>query len=286
MLKAIGEGERLRRRVALLLGAFDGMHLGHMTLLRAAAETGAPVAVLTIAGGKAGGDLFTREERRTVFERVGVRYALEYAYSEALWQTSAERFLEALFARVHPHAVFCGEDFRFGRGAQGTPALLAACAPCPVFPLPLARADGEKISSSHIKQRIADADMAGANALLAVPYFLQGRVEHGRAVGRTLGFPTANLSLPPEKALPREGVYFGHAETPRGSFPAIVNIGARPTFGVAERKAEVYLHGFRGDLYGRQIRIFPERFLRPVIAFSSAHELEEQLRRDREVFQT
>ena len=97
-----------------------------------------------------------------------------------------------------------------------------------------------------------------------------------------LGFPTLNLSVPPEKVLPADGVYAGRAETPAGSYPAIVNFGARPTFGVTEKKIEAYLDGFSGDLYGADVRIFPERFLRPVMKFASADALRAQLERDKE----
>lgn len=280
MLSIVREGETLSERTALLMGAFDGLHSGHISLYAAAQKTGLPVSVLTIAGGKAGGELFTREERRYVFDRVGVRYAVEYDFTPQMRATRAEDFLSELFGRICAGAVFCGEDFRFGAGAAGTMDMLRAMAPCPVTVLPLAREGGEKVSSSRIKQMLADADMGGANALLAVPYFICGKVEHGRHVGTLLGFPTVNLSLPAEKTLPKDGVYGGYAQTPAGDFPAIVNIGARPTFGICEKKIEAYLDGFSGDLYGETVRIYPTEYYRPIRAFASVGELKAQLARD------
>ena len=278
-------GERFSTPCALLAGAFDGFHRGHGCLLEAARASGLPVAVLSVTGCKAGGDLFTAEERRAVFERLGIACVLEYAFTPAFRATGAAEFLQRLFARVNAKHVFCGEDVRFGAGAAGTPQTLGELAPCPVTVLPLLRADGEKVSASRIKKMIANADMGGANALLCVPYFLQGRVEAGRRVGRTLGFPTLNLTPAPEKVLPGEGVYGGYAETPAGRFPAVVNIGARPTFGVAEKKIEAYLSGFSGDLYGQTVRIFPQEFYRPVTAFPSAAALRTQLAKDKERLQ-
>lgn len=280
MLTVLGEQAVLRRPCALLLGAFDGFHIGHRTLLDAAKQTGLPVAALTIMGGKQGGSLFLPAERRVVLHRLGAAYTLEYTFTEQFRETPAVHFLAALFSRICAGAVFCGEDFRFGAGAEGAPDLLKRMAPCPVAVLPLKEAGGEKVSSSRIKRLLADADMAGANALLCVPYFIQGTVEHGRHVGSGLGFPTVNLALPAEKTFPREGVYGGRAETPAGEFPAIVNIGARPTFGVQEKKIEAYLDGFSGNLYGETVRLFPEEYYRPTTAFPSAEALKEQLARD------
>lgn len=268
---------------ALLLGGFDGLHRGHGALLDRARETGLPVGITSILGGKAGGELFTRAERRCLFERAGAAFCMEFDFDERFRDTSPEEFLRNLFARLPVRALFCGEDFRFGRGAAGTPALAKALAPCPVTVLPLAEAGGEKIATSRIKRMVADGDMLGANALLLSPYFLAGQVEHGRHVGGpVLGFPTVNLSLPPEKILPAEGVYAGRVQTDAGEYPAVINIGARPTFGVAEKKAEAYLDGFSGDLYGTQVRVLPARFLRPVMKFENVAALRAQLERDKE----
>lgn len=281
MLKILGGAERGDTPCALLLGGFDGLHLGHVSLLSAARETGLPVGLTTIAGGKPGGELFTVAERRLIFERAGVQFAVEYDFSESFRGMSPESFLQELFSRVVARALFCGEDFRFGENAAGTPELLRALAPCSVTVLPLHTLGGEKIASSRIKQLLAAGDLPGVNARLAHPYFVQGRVEHGRHVGGpALGFPTVNLSLAKEKTPPLGGVYGGYAETPSGRFPAIVNIGARPTFGVTERKIEAYLDGFSGDLYGAEVRVYPAEFYRPTMEFASVGALKAQLGRD------
>lgn len=280
MLKVLAYGESYQTPCALLLGGFDGLHAGHMTLLAAAGKTGLPIGIMSITGGKSGGDVFTFPERAYLYERAGAAFALEIPFTEELKNTSAEDFARGLFAHISAEAVFCGEDFRFGKGAQGTPRQLKDLAPCPVEVLPLKRENGEKVAVSTVKKLLSEGNMESVNRLLACDYFLQGKVEHGRQVGRQYGFPTLNLTFPTGKFPVKEGVYGGYAETPKGTYPAIVNFGARPTFGVAEKKAEAHLYGFHGDLYGETVRIYPTAFYRPITAFRDAEALRAQLERD------
>lgn len=280
MLKVLHEGDCFSEPCALLLGGFDGFHAGHETLLKEAQKTGLPVGLTAISGGKTGGDIFTFSERETVFERAGFSFVLEIEFTERFKNTSAEEFLAALFEKINAEAVFCGEDFRFGKGALGTPELLKKLAPCTVSVLPLKREGGEKIAASVVKKQLAEGDLEAANEILLGGFFLTGEVERGRGVGHTYGFPTLNLTYPKEKFPLKEGVYGGYAETPAGRFPAIVNFGARPTFDLSERKVEAYLKGFEGDLYGQTVRVYPTGFLRPTCKFESETELEYQLKKD------
>lgn len=275
----------------LILGGFDGLHLGHRKLLSAAKEEGLPVAITTMFGEK-GKVLFTREERRFLFEQAGVSYLLELDLTDEVMTLSAEEFLKSLFALVPVRAVHCGEDFRFGNAALGTPELLKRMAPCPVFVHQtvkyLAEESGKtrKFSTSACKSYLKEGDLPRLNACLYTDdfyggaYFVQGTVEHGRQVGRTYGFPTLNLSVPAEKLLPPDGVYGGLCATPKGNFPTIINIGSRPTFGVEERKIEAYLDGFSGDLYGATVRVYPTEFFRNIEKFASAETLRAQLQKD------
>lgn len=280
MLKYFDEGAK-ERPCALLLGGFDGFHRGHERLLKAARETGLPVGLTALSGGK-GGELFPLSEREDIFRALGFAFADEHILEGAFRETSAEDFLKDLFARIPAKAVFCGEDFRFGKDASGTPALLKEKAPCPVTVLPLAAKDGEKIAVSRIKQLLSEGDMEKVNALLCTPYFVRGEAEHGRAVGRTYGFPTANLHLPAGKFPLKEGVYAARVRLKNGEeYPAIVNFGPCPTFGVEERRTEAHLVGFEGDLYGEKVTLYPVRFLRPIRKFQSKEALEKQLEGDR-----
>ena len=139
MLKYFDEGAK--GACALLLGGFDGFHRGHERLLEAARETGLPVGLTALSGGK-GGELFPLPEREDIFRALGFAFVDEHILEGAVRETSAEDFLKDLFSRIPAKAVFCGEDFRFGKDASGTPALLKEKAPCPVTVLPLAAKDG------------------------------------------------------------------------------------------------------------------------------------------------
>ena len=278
MLKFLRDGTTLTPCV-LLLGGFDGLHLGHRALLEEAKKTGLPVGITSIAGGK-GRSLFTAAERETVFARAGIDFVYEIDFTDEVKNTRAEVFLRDLFSVIPAQAVFCGEDFRFGKDALGTPALLKKCAPCAVHVQKIAEWGGKKVSISTCKALLSEGEMGTLNELLGEPYFIEGVVEHGRQVGRTYGFPTLNLTFPAEKLAPKEGVYGGYAETPKGRFPSIINVGARPTFGVAEKKIEAYLDGFSGDLYDASVCIYPTVFYRGITKFSSAEELKSQLERD------
>ena len=278
MLKYFSEGEK--GPFALLLGGFDGFHQGHGELLKAAKETGLPVGLTALSGGK-GGELFPLPEREEIFRALGFCFADEHVLTQEFKNTSPEDFLKDLFSRIPVKAVFCGEDFRFGKNASGTPELLKALAPCPVHILPLKAEHGEKIAVSRIKGYLSAGDVEQANELLLYPYFVEGSAEHGRAVGRTYGFPTANLTLPKGKFPLKEGVYAARACVKGGEWPSIVNFGPCPTFGVEDRKTEAHLIGFQGNLYGEKVTLFPETFLRPIQKFDGKDALERQLERDR-----
>lgn len=274
-------GKRYPAPCVLLLGGFDGFHKGHAALLNEAKKCGLPVGLTSIAGCKAGGDVFTLAEREIIFERAGFSFVREIEFTEEFKNTSAEDFVKELFLEIPVKALFCGEDFRFGRGASGTGERLKELAPCPVNVLPLTKSAGEKISASRLKKLVGEGETEALNALLSFPYFIEGIVEHGRQVGRTLGFPTANVSFGKGKLPLKEGVYGGRAETDSGTYRAVINVGSRPTFGVGEVKIEAHLQDFDGDLYGKRVLVFPERYLRPVAAFRTEGELISQLEKDK-----
>ena len=285
-------GETYISPCTLVLGGFDGLHLGHRRLLDAAKEAGLPVVLTTISGAK-GKELFTMAEREFVFAAAGVDAVCEIGFTQALKATSAEDFARKLFSTIAADKIVCGEDFRFGKGAKGTAELLQRFTSRPISVQKtvkyLAEESGRarKLSTSACKAYLSTGELSRLNAclcggadLLSGGYFIQGTVEHGREVGRTYGFPTLNLSSPAEKLLPPDGVYGGVCVTERGTYPTIVNIGARPTFGVTERKIEAYLDGFSGDLYGTRVRIYPTQFYRGIQTFPSQEALRAQLGKD------
>ena len=280
MLKWQKFGERITEPCALVLGAFDGLHLGHLALLKAAKKTLLPVAVTTFSGGK-GKQLFTCAERKKIFADAGIDFVCEIPFTEELKNTSAEDFLAQIFQSIEVRATVCGEDFKFGREALGTPALLKTYSQ-PLTVIKTVEKNGEKVATSRCKQLVLEHRFTELKSLCdGMGYFIGGTVEHGRKVGRTYDFPTLNLSIPAEKLLPDDGVFGGVAVTPKGVFKTIINVGSRPTFGVEERKIEAHLLGFCGDLYGAEVQVYPTRFLRPITQFSSAEALKAQLQKDK-----
>ena len=260
------------------MGGFDGLHIGHRLLLRRAKEYGLPVGVMTIAGGK-GNSVFTLRERESVYRRAGVDFAVELPFAE-IKELSPQAFVAIMEQQFSPKAFVCGEDFRFGKSAAGDPALLQALATAQVDVLPLLEVDGEKVSASTVKACIMAGELEKATALLGEPFFLTGKVQEGRKVGRTIGFPTANLTYPETKCPLSYGVYASEAVVDGKTYRAITNFGSQPTFLEGQVCVEAHLDGFDGDLYGRELTVRFLRKIRDIRKFACVEDLQKQLRAD------
>ena len=189
--------------------------------------------------------------------------------------------------------VVCGEDYRFGKGGAGDTGTLAAlCADAGIGfeTVPPVLADGEKVSSTGIRELIRGGDIEGARRLLGHDLYYTLPVLHGKQLGRTIGFPTANQELPPFMARPKRGVYAGfacvgdtvHPFSPGRLYPAITNIGVKPTVKADEAEnMETHLIGFDGDLYGKAVRVYLNSYIRGERKFGSLDELREQLESDK-----
>ena len=279
MLKTVWFTEKENKNATtLLLGGFDGLHLGHRQLLRCAKQHPNPVGVMTIFGGK-GDCIFTQEERELVFKKAGVDFVFELDFSK-IKDLSPKDFLAPLQKEFSPSLLLCGEDFRFGAGAKGDPATLKSQNGAQVQVLPLLEKDGRKVSSYEIKNCLAKGDIEGANALLGERFFLLGEVVRDRQVGRTLGFPTANILYPQDKFALKKGVYETCVTLDGVEYKGITNYGTRPTFGDETLLTETYLDGFEGDLYGKRLQVEFIRYLRGVERFDSAEALKKQLQAD------
>jgi riboflavin kinase/FMN adenylyltransferase len=287
------------RPLHLAIGMFDGMHLGHKSViesaLHSARRSGGLAGVLTFWPHPSAlfrpdhptPLLMPREMKRAVLARLGIDFVIEQNFSPAFAGTDARDFVP-LLRRSLPHlaAVYVGENWRFGRGRAGDVALLIAAAQplgVEVFSAPRLNHNGAPISSSRIRELLAAGAMAEANALLGYSYFATGTVQPGRRLGRTLGFPTLNLPWAPE-ARPRYGVYAVTVTTPAGTVVnGVANYGLRPTVGTAtEPLLEVHLLGaVPADAEGF-LTVNWLHFLRPEQKFASLEELKTQIARDRE----
>ena len=263
----------------MLLGGFDGLHLGHRRLLSYAKQSGLPVGLMTIVGGKAQENIYTFTEREAIFRESGADFVFELPFLE-IKDLSAEEFLRKLTAEFHPSLFVCGEDFRFGAGALGTPEMIKRRGHVRVEVQPLMEMYGKKISSRAIKELLAKGEVEKANVLLGDNFFLLGEVIKDRQVGRTLGFPTANIPYPKEKFPLLQGVYETRVCVNGTMYKGITNYGARPTFDNEEVLTETYLDEFDGDLYGKTLKVEFIRFMRSVQKFAGVEELKTQLQAD------
>lgn len=282
----------------LAIGIFDGLHLGHQSVIEAAIHSAKR------SGGLAGVLTFTphpsvllRPEsptrllmppamKRAVLARLGVDVLIEQPFTPDYAAISAEAFVPHL-RRHLPNlaAIYIGENWRFGRGRTGDVALLVAEAQkvgLSVYSAPRLNHNGAAISSSRIRELLAQGEMAAVNAMLGYTYFTEGVVERGRQLGRTIGFPTLNVAWEPELP-PRYGVYAVEVLTgQKRALKAVANYGLRPTVTQTSRPLlEVHLLEASSLAYGDKLTVNWLHFLRPESKFGSLEELRAQIENDR-----
>ena len=268
-----------------MLGGFDGLHIGHRKLLSCAKESGYPVGLMTIVGGKEEESLFTFTEREEIFRAAGADFVFELPFEE-IKGLSPQAFLALLEKEFTPKLFVCGEDFRFGAKAVGTPEMIKESTQVCVEVLPLVEMSGEKVSSTTIKGFLESGQVEKANELLTHSFFLMGKVYEDRKIGRTIGFPTANIRYPEGKFPLKIGVYETRVCVDGHIYKGITNYGARPTFAENTVVTETYLDGFSGDLYGKELKVEFVRYLRDIEKFHNVDELKQQLTKDIERVRT
>jgi riboflavin kinase/FMN adenylyltransferase len=259
---------------------FDGVHLGHREVIRGAdtALTFEPHPLAVIHPEATPKLISPLPVKGDLIAGLGVDELVVIPFDRDFSRLSAEDFVQdVLIDRLGAKRVSVGENFRFGKGAQGTPEFLASHDEFETRVVPLVEVAGETVSSSHIRGLVAAGDVRRAAEFLGGPFLFEGEVVEGDRRGRELGVPTANLV--PDDALvsPGHGVYAAWAH----GYPAAVNVGVRPTFETGRGLlVEAHLIDFDGDLYGETLRIaFLER-LRGEKRFDSVEELVDQMRRD------
>ena len=277
------------------LGKFDGLHLGHRKTFKRARELAATygcnfsvftfsVSPQTVLGQSPPKTLMTSEERREMIEKAGADLLAECPFNESLMNMEAGEFItEVLLKRLRAKAVITGRDFRFGKNRAGDTVLLRKYAAEYGFyaeAVEKAKDGMRDISSTCIREEVEAGRMENASRLLGYDYFLQGIVGTGRKLGRTIGFPTANLVPAPEKIMPPYGVYSSLTRIGEDSYKSITDIGTKPTVNGDALGAETFIYGFDGDIYGQEIRVSLLHFMRGEKKFDSVAELEAQLKKD------
>jgi riboflavin kinase/FMN adenylyltransferase len=309
------------RRAVLTIGTFDGVHSGHQQILRQLKEEarlidGETVIVTfhphprrIIPGQKPVNLINTLEEKIQLLSSQGIDHLVIIPFTEAFSRFTAEAYVrDFLVAHFHPHSIIIGYDHRFGQGRKGDYELLENLSPVYNYVLreiPVHVLDAASVSSTRIRQAVSDCDIQTANELLGYPFFFEAKVVKGNMLGRTIGYPTANLEIQnDEKLIPGNGVYAvelavipdeneGYSNSNQSSMEintngedallrGMMNIGFRPTINGTKQVIEVNIFDFNQDIYGRTLRVYVKKYLRAEQKFAGLDALKDQLQKDKE----
>ena len=275
----------------LVIGLFDGVHLGHQELIQEAKKDLREITCLTFSSAmahsiahKSGGLLLTEDEKEEKLKELGISRELVLPFDEETKNTSKEAFLSFLQS-LSPTRIIVGEDFTFGKNIEGKAKDLFSLKEkgIEITILSLKEQDGEKISSSRIRRLLLDGNVEKAKELLSYPFFYTGEVKAGKHNGKRIGFPTVNIEVEPLKVKLKEGVYLTKTSVLGHTYLSMTNVGNHPTIDpLSISIIETYLLGFDEEIYGKTIRVEFFSFLRPQQKFNSVNELHSQLQRDQE----
>ena len=284
----------MEQKTIYALGFFDGVHLGHQTILyacrRLAEQTGAATGAITFENHPQ--SLFVKDcpklinttaDRCSLLRQYGMDTILTYPVTPAVMGIPWRNFLMELYRNYGAAGFVCGDDFRFGHKGEGNCHRLQEF--CKEFGLsciivPQQDLDGSRISSTRIRDLLEMGQLEQANRLLGHPHFLTAVVQAGKQLGRTIGVPTANLVFPEGLIIPKFGVYATKVVTDGKEYLAVTNIGTRPTVAGEGITVEAHLLDFAGDLYGKGITVIFYEFLRPEQKFADLDALKTQIAAD------
>ena len=284
-----------RGQTLLTIGVFDGVHAGHRHLLSRlqqwAAERNLLSGVVTFSPHPQSvlhphsqlPWLSSLEDRVRAFQELGVNIVAVLTFTPEVAQLSAREFISLVKKHLKMRGIMVGPDFALGRGGEGDIKLLRALGREMKFSvevIPPYTINGEVVSSTLIRRALVQGDMVKVERLMGRYFHLGGKVITSDKRGRVLGFPTANLDIKPQQALPSNGIYATIAHVDGKQFPSATNIGIRPTFAEGEKTVETHLLNYEGDLYGKDIRLEFVQRLRDEQRFPSSAELKIQIEKD------
>ena len=279
----------------LTIGVFDGVHAGHRYLLEKLKQRSAeknllsgvvtfnphPQSVLYPCNQLPG--LSNLEDRVRAFQELGIKIVAVLTFTAQVAQLSARDFMSLVKKQLRMRGIMVGPDFALGLNREGNIDLLRAMGREMEFSvevIPSYIINGEVVSSTLIRRVLAQGDMRKVEGLMGRYFQLVGKVITSDKRGRILGFPTANLDIKPQQALPGNGIYATIAQVDGEQFYSATNIGIRPTFGEGEKTVETHLLNYKGDLYGKDMRLEFVQKLRDEQRFLSSEELKAQIERD------
>ncbi len=293
----MNELKRLFDRSAVTLGNFDGIHRGHSVLIRhlneAASLKSLPSVLITYSPNPSavlGKNLnhraiYSERKKEEILKSFGIENIVRIRFTKEVSEIHASDFVRMiLMDTVHASHIVIGFNHFFGKNREGDYQFLKRISAESGFvteEIPPVFYNEEQISSSKIRQSIAEGNIKKANCFLGRDFSISGTVESGDQNGRKIGFPTANLSLPDGIIVPGNGVYSGYVKLENRIYPAMTNIGTRPTLNGTELRTESHIIGFKGDLYGTDLEVFLAEKIRDEKKFPSFNDLKLQLEEDR-----
>jgi riboflavin kinase / FMN adenylyltransferase len=282
-------------------GTFDGVHLGHQKIIHRIKEIAKTIQGETVLitfwphprlvlypSEHHLRLLSTFEEKAELLRQFGIDHLVTIPFTQEFSQMSSEEFIQKILVeKIHTKKLVIGYDHRFGKNREGSFDYLKAHSQTLGFELEeISRQDVDEIgvSSTKIRAALEGGDIKTASNHLGRPYELNGLVVKGQQIGRSIGFPTANIHIPNDyKLIPRDGVYAVEVKVDQVRYRAMLNIGNRPTVDGTRKTVEAHLFDFQGDLYGRLVTVYFREFIREERKFESLDELKNQLNQDQKL---
>lgn len=295
-----------KQPTAVTLGNFDGLHLGHRALIKLTKQfaqeeglksvvfTFSPHPMLVFQKKEDFALIMTPDEKKFTMEQMGIDTYIEYPFDQEFAAMSPEEFaVKLIFEKLQCRVLIVGENYHFGSNRSGSYELLQKLGEergVKVIAVPSVLFEEERVSSSRIRKALVQKDFEDANRMLTEPYFILGEVTEGKKLGRTIGFPTINMTAQPLKLFPPNGVYATKTLYNGKCYYGVTNIGINPTVNGSDKIVETFLLDFDKDVYGDTLQIFFYKFLRSERKFPSIEELREQIqlnaKQAREYFQS
>ncbi len=292
-MKELIFGNAVSEPICLALGFFDSVHIGHRTIIenmkKQALASRCKSAVFTFSNNiykvfdANEKQVYTYEERKRVFDSLGIDFVVKAEFDETFKKISAKDFLCKLLDNSYVKHLFCGYDYKFGNNGVGNVEFLKnICLSRGIDVSVTQQVDysGKRVSTTLIKSLLQQGNIVDANTLLVDKYFIEGEVVHGRNVGHIFGIPTANIIFSEDKLLPSCGVFATYASVRGKRFKAVTNIGGKPTFGDNRLSVETMIEGLNEDIYGERLVLEFVEKIRNIKKFAEPKELSEQIHKD------
>ncbi|MBQ2902009.1 MAG: bifunctional riboflavin kinase/FAD synthetase [Agathobacter sp.] len=286
---------KIEEPTAVTLGKFDGLHRGHELLMHTVLDCSKKYQVASVAftfdmpprnrvEEIVANVLTTNDEKQYIFEKQGIDYLIECPFTQEVMSMEPKDFIAWIATSLNMKYVVVGDDFRFGHKRAGDYHTLQEYEEVygyKTIVLDKLKDSNRDISSTYVREKIADGNIRKANELLGYHYFIKSEILHGKKLGRRIGMPTINMILPQNKLLPPNGVYVTEVLVNDKKYMGVTNVGCKPT--VSEEHivgVETYIDDFSQDLYGEKIVVSFLEFIRPEMKFASIEELKAQMESD------